>query len=82
MENFDPGSDFFPLKPRVSTKLIFYSLDILKIILGNVEWALDLAKYLVDDLFELADNIEKQPSESTSGPQPCMSRSSFYFIFK
>jgi mediator of RNA polymerase II transcription subunit 16 len=27
-------------------------------ILGNVKWALDLAKYLIDDLFEIADNLE------------------------
>ncbi|KAI1928152.1 Mediator of RNA polymerase II transcription subunit 16 [Ophidiomyces ophidiicola] len=29
-----------------------YEPDILRMILGNVKWALDLAKYLVDDLFE------------------------------
>ena len=56
----------------VMMKLTISSLEILKIILGNVRWALDLAKYLVDDLFELAENFNKQPSETSSGTQACM----------
>ena len=41
-------------------------------ILGNVRWALDLAKYLIDDLFELADNFENVPADPNSLQQSCM----------
>ncbi|PGH30262.1 hypothetical protein GX50_06980 [[Emmonsia] crescens] len=31
--------------------------EVLRMILGNVKWILDLAKYLVDDLLEIADTL-------------------------
>ncbi|EEH45765.2 uncharacterized protein PADG_01915 [Paracoccidioides brasiliensis Pb18] len=31
--------------------------EVLRMVLGNVKWILDLAKYLVDNLFEIADTI-------------------------
>lgn len=35
--------------------------------LGNVRWALDLAKYLIDDLFEMSDNLENTSADSDFG---------------
>lgn len=41
-------------------------------IFGNVKWALDLAKYLIDDLFEIAAhldrNLDGQSRESIASP--------------
>jgi len=46
-----------------------YDPDVLRMILGNVKWALDLAKYLIDDLFEMADNLENIPTDPNSFSQ-------------
>ncbi|EEQ90336.2 RNA polymerase II Mediator complex subunit Sin4 [Blastomyces dermatitidis ER-3] len=46
------GKDSTPSEPEV-----------LRMVLGNVKWILDLAKYLVDDLLEIADTI---PADRTS----------------
>ncbi|OAL70354.1 hypothetical protein A7D00_5320 [Trichophyton violaceum] len=44
-----------------------YDPETLRITLGNVKWALDLAKYIVDDLFEISDNLNSQSSSQDSG---------------
>ncbi|KAF3483237.1 uncharacterized protein GIQ15_02561 [Arthroderma uncinatum] len=44
--------------------------EVLRITLGNVKWALDLAKYLVDDLFEISDNFGNQVNSQESGTSP------------
>ncbi|KAK2809449.1 hypothetical protein FQN49_008613, partial [Arthroderma sp. PD_2] len=41
--------------------------EVLRITLGNVKWALDLAKYLVDDLFEISDNFSSHMNNQESG---------------
>ncbi|PGH02542.1 hypothetical protein GX51_04568 [Blastomyces parvus] len=38
-------------------------LVVIRMVLGNVKWILDLAKYLVDDLLEIADTL---PADRTS----------------
>ncbi|WEW61636.1 Mediator of RNA polymerase II transcription subunit 16 [Emydomyces testavorans] len=40
--------------------------DILRMIFGNVKWALDLAKYLIDDLFEIASNFDAQSGDQSN----------------
>ncbi|KJF61295.1 RNA polymerase II Mediator complex subunit Sin4, variant 1 [Coccidioides immitis RS] len=39
--------------------------DILRMVLGNVRWALDLAKYLIDDLFEIASSFDKHSGDQS-----------------
>ncbi|KAL1954471.1 hypothetical protein VTO42DRAFT_1147 [Malbranchea cinnamomea] len=40
-----------------------YEPEILKLVTGNIKWALDFINYLVDELFDVADNIVNQGSE-------------------
>jgi hypothetical protein len=35
-------------------------------VLENVRWALDFSKLMIDDLLEVADELESGPSESGS----------------
>ncbi|KAK2742596.1 mediator complex subunit [Myotisia sp. PD_48] len=44
---------------------------ILRVLLGNVKWALDLGKYILDDLFELADSFNSQQSSLEPGGSSC-----------
>lgn len=36
---------------------------------ANVKWALDFSKFLVDDLFEIADTFEDGPNDPTAWSQ-------------
>ncbi|PGG96375.1 hypothetical protein AJ79_09615 [Helicocarpus griseus UAMH5409] len=44
-----------------------YEPEVVRMLLGNTKWILDLAKYIVDELFEIADTI---PADRTSFSLP------------
>jgi mediator of RNA polymerase II transcription subunit 16 len=78
MESYDAGRRGFSTKSDPITRTNdCVSTEILRIILGNVKWALDFAKYLIDHLFELAEDLHSQPSEPGSAPQACMATACF-----
>ncbi|KAM5439122.1 Mediator of RNA polymerase II transcription subunit 16 [Microsporum canis] len=52
---------------KANTEVECHDPEVLSITLGNVKWALDLAKYLVDDLFEISDNFNSQTGSQESG---------------
>ena len=66
----DPGKSLVVQRSITGKRRLTSSnADVLRMILGTVKWALDLAKYLIDDLFEMADNLENVPTDVNSFSQ-------------
>lgn len=52
-----------------STSLTAFFLDVLRMVLGNAKWILDLAYYVLDDVFDLADEFESVFSDQEAFAQ-------------
>lgn len=56
-EPYDPGMLLF-VSLHAPYPLTFCASDVLRMVHGNVKWALDLILYILDDLFQLAQEFE------------------------
>ncbi|KAN0067719.1 Mediator complex, subunit Med16 [Elaphomyces granulatus] len=54
--------------------------DVLRMVLGNAKWILDLSYYVLDDVFDLADEFESVFSDQEAFAQKVKSTNSFSLI--
>lgn len=48
-------------------------IDVLRMMLGNTRWALDFSLYILNELFDLADEFESVSADQEAFSQKCWS---------
>lgn len=46
-------------------------IDVLRMVLGNTKWALDFSFYVLNELFDLADDFEGLSADQEAFTQKC-----------
>ena len=65
-------------EPECSCMLI--DTDVLRMVLGNTRWALGFTQYILNEIFDLADDFESILSDQEAFSQKCMSTLYDYLI--
>lgn len=50
---------------------VLYCIDVLRMVLGNTKWALDFSFYVLNELFDLADDFESLSGDQEAFTQKC-----------
>ena len=48
------------------------NLDVLRMVLGNTKWALDFSLFILNELFDLADEFENLSADQEAFSQKCL----------
>jgi mediator of RNA polymerase II transcription subunit 16 len=71
-ETHDPGK---PEHPRNSSNQLLTTKDVLRLVLGNTKWTLDFSHWLLNEVFDMADEFESVFNDQEAFTQKCTPQS-------
>lgn len=69
-ESHDPG-EFKERQPNYSGQLLIETKDVLRVVLGNTKWTLDFSHFLLNEIFDMADEFEDVYHDPEAFTQKC-----------